>query len=87
MVKSKTRSKGRKIDRNRKWCEAYRNRGQREINRALRWLRWLARDLRTRDPAGRTLHPHDTGTIERALAALDSAYVKTARRIIARTGT
>ena len=87
MTKSKTRSKGRKIDRNRKWCEAYRNRGQREINRALRWLRWLSRDQRARDIAGRLPTPHDTGTIERALAALNPAYVKTARRIIARIGT
>lgn len=30
------KNKGRKFDRNRKWCEAYRLRGQREINKAIR---------------------------------------------------
>jgi len=33
----------RKIDRNRKWCEAYRLRGQREINKAKRLARHIKR--------------------------------------------
>ncbi len=76
--------KGRKIDRNRKWCEAYRRRGQREINRALRWIRWLRRDARARDLAGRPPAPHTTSAIERALAAVDPHYVKTAQRLAGR---
>lgn len=47
----------RKYDRNRKWCEAYRNRGQREINKARKLYRHLAR------------FPDDVGAAK-ALAAL-----------------
>lgn len=40
-TKKRTGNKNRKYGRNRKWCEAYRLRGQREKNRKARWLRHL----------------------------------------------
>lgn len=30
--------KGRKVGRNKKWCESYRNRGQKQINQAIKLL-------------------------------------------------
>lgn len=39
---TKAGQKGRKIDRNKKWCEAYRNRGQREKNKQARLRRIVA---------------------------------------------
>lgn len=35
--------KGRKVGRNKKWCEAYRNRGQQQINKAIRLLTYFYR--------------------------------------------
>jgi len=43
MAKQAKGKKRRKIDRNRKWCEAYRARGQREKNKALKLSKHLVR--------------------------------------------
>jgi hypothetical protein len=43
MRSSKVSKKSRKHDRNTKWCEAYRNRGQREINKVRKLLRHIRR--------------------------------------------
>lgn len=40
---AKKTSKGRKIGRNKKWCEAYRNRHQRERNKVKKLLRHIRR--------------------------------------------
>jgi hypothetical protein len=39
MAGQKGGKKGRKIGRNKKWCESYRKRGTEEINRRRRWHR------------------------------------------------
>ena len=41
--KAKKTGKGRKIGRNKRWCEAYRLRGQREKNKAVRLHKHLRR--------------------------------------------
>ena len=43
MAKKAGGGKQRKYDRNRKWCESYRNRGQREKNKVKKLRRHLAR--------------------------------------------
>lgn len=40
---AKSSAKGRKIGRNKKWCQAYRASGQRERNKAIRLQKHLAR--------------------------------------------
>lgn len=40
---AKVSKKSQKFDRNRKWCQAYRNRNQRERNKAIRLLRHFKR--------------------------------------------
>lgn len=40
---SKLGGKNRKYGRNKKWCEQYRARGQREKNRKLKWIREIKR--------------------------------------------
>lgn len=51
--KAKGGKKNRKIGRNKKWCEAYRNRGQREKNKCIRIRKHLARF--PNDPTARHL--------------------------------
>lgn len=67
---SKRKEKGggtKKYDRNRKWCQAYRLRGQREINKARRLLRHLKR------------YPQDSNTLK-VFDALPAPAKRAAKR-------
>jgi len=59
--------KSKKHDRNRPWCVAYRSRGQRERNKAVKLLRHLKR------------HPGDA-TAHAVLSALPPLFVKAAQK-------
>jgi len=54
--KQKVGGGGRKLGRNKAWCEVYRQQGRREKNRKIKWLRTLKRSKSPRGPKGERLH-------------------------------